>query len=103
MSINTTQANITVEQDLVGDYVFVFKQELLSAVESGASDLVIDMALVRILGSSAIGVLACAVNTLKLSGGTITLQHLNPDILRVLKLMGMTKTFVIQDHDHDTE
>lgn len=74
-----------------------FKESILSVIDSGESNLVIDMSKVQILGSSAIGVLASAVNTLKLSRGTVTLRGLSPDILRVLKLMGMTRTFIIQE------
>jgi anti-anti-sigma factor len=97
MTTKAVEANVVAEQDLVGDYVLEFKDSILAAIDSGENNLVIDMTNVQILGSSAIGVLASAVNTLKLSQGTVTLKGLSPDILRVLKLMGMTRTFNIQE------
>ena len=97
MATNLVEPHIIVERDLVGDYVFEFKEQVLSALETGGLELIIDMSNVRLMGSSAIGVLGSAVNTMKLSNGTVGLKGLNPDILRVLKLMGMTKTFKIYE------
>ncbi|MGD9128150.1 MAG: STAS domain-containing protein [Planctomycetia bacterium] len=96
MSTETTGPVIVAKSDLVGDYVYEFKEEVLSAIETERNELVIDLSNVQILSSSAIGVLARAVNTLSPSNRAVVLRGVSPDILRVLNLMGVTPFFKIQ-------
>ncbi|HEX3747921.1 MAG TPA: STAS domain-containing protein [Bryobacteraceae bacterium] len=64
-------------------------------VDQGVRDLTIDLAGVRMVDSSGIGLLIAAYNSLRKVGGRIALIHASNDVLELFRSMRMHQHFSI--------
>jgi anti-sigma B factor antagonist len=65
------------------------KAAIRAATERGATTLVVDLGDVTFIDSTAIGVLLAARERLRQSGGALELVCAEPNVLRVLEIVGM--------------
>jgi anti-sigma B factor antagonist len=65
------------------------KAALGAAIDRGATTVVVDMDEVTFIDSTAIGVLLAARERLRQSGGALELVCVEPNVLRVLEIVGM--------------
>jgi anti-sigma B factor antagonist len=65
------------------------KAALGDAIDRGATTVVVDLGEVTFIDSTAIGVLLGARERLRLSGGMLELVCVEPNVLRVLEIVGM--------------
>jgi len=79
---------------LMGDLTAVLVPELQAALkkmlDSGARELVFDLANTTMLDSSGMGLLIAAANSLARNGGKIRVTNVSPDIFRLLQSMRLT-------------
>jgi anti-sigma B factor antagonist len=64
-------------------------------VEEGVRDLVVDLADVRMVDSSGIGLLISAYNSLRKVGGRLAVIHASADILELFRTMRMHQHFSV--------
>jgi anti-anti-sigma factor len=83
------------DADLVSAHVAVFRSRLRDVVSSGVLHLTVDLAGVRLVDSSGIGLLVAAHNSLKKSGGELAVIHASQDILDLLRTMRIHQHFSV--------
>jgi anti-anti-sigma factor len=71
------------------------RAEMRGVVEDGVRDLVIDLAGVRMVDSSGLGLLIAAHNSLKKLGGSFAVIHASGDLLALLRSMRMHQHFSV--------
>ena len=84
---------ITLAKDLVVSTAPELRQAMKSAIDGGASSLVIDLAKVRIIDSTGLGLLVAAHNTLSKQGGALSVVNTSPDLLGLFKSMRLDQHF----------
>ncbi len=75
------------EHDIVASVVNDMQHELQRLVDDGVRTVVIDMTRVDMLDSIGIGLLIATHNSLQAVGGALVLEHVNPDIRKLLSVM----------------
>jgi anti-sigma B factor antagonist len=79
---------------LMGELTAVLVPELQASLKetlnSGARELVFDLASTTMLDSSGMGLLIAAANSLARSGGKVRVINVSPDIFRLLQNMRLT-------------
>jgi anti-anti-sigma factor len=79
---------------LMGELTAVLVPELQASLKetlnSGARELVFDLASTKMLDSSGMGLLIASANTLARSGGKVRVINVSPDIFRLLQNMRLT-------------
>ena len=60
-----------------------------AAIDAGATRVVVDLSEVTFIDSTAIGVLLAARERLRRSGGSLDVVCVEPNVLRVLEIVGM--------------
>jgi anti-sigma B factor antagonist len=73
------------------------RDQLDALFVGGASSLVIDMSGATFLDSTALGVLVSALTTCRDLGGQVHLMVTEPQILRVLRITGLTDAFTLHE------
>ncbi len=63
--------------------------------DAGYTDFVVDLTAVSFIDSTGLGVLVGAVKTLRDSGGHLVLVVDQPQVLRMLRITGLTEVFAI--------
>jgi anti-anti-sigma factor len=71
------------------------RAELRGIVSEGIRDLVVDLAGVRMVDSSGIGLLMAAHNSLRRSGGQLTIVNASTDLLELFRSMRMHQHFSV--------
>lgn len=71
------------------------KEELLAAIDDGALQVVIDIAGVNFIDSSALGVLIGGVKRLKPKGGRIVLVSTDENVNWIFRITGLNSVFDI--------
>jgi anti-anti-sigma factor len=71
------------------------RRQLKEFVDGGATDIVIDLADVKIVDSIGISVLFAAHNTLKKIGGKFSVINVSPDLEKLFRRVGLTLHFSI--------
>lgn len=71
------------------------RAKMRDIVEQGARDLVVDLADVRIVDSSGIGLLISAYNSLRKVGGRLAVVHVSTDLLELFQTMRMHQHFSV--------
>jgi anti-anti-sigma factor len=69
--------------------------KLRGAVEEGVRELVIDLAGVRMVDSSGLGLLIAAHNSLRKVGGQLAVIHASEDLLELFRSMRMHQHFSV--------
>jgi anti-sigma B factor antagonist len=72
-----------------------FRDDLIALVEEGVMHIVVDLAGVTFIDSTALGVLIGGVRRLHPSGGRLVLVATGRPVLRALTLTGLDKVFAI--------
>ena len=70
-------------------------------VEEGVRDLVIDLADVRMVDSSGIGLLISAYNSLRKVGGRLAVIHVSADMLELFRSMRMHQHFSVSGNGEE--
>jgi anti-anti-sigma factor len=83
------------EGDLVAAGLPAFRSRLREIAASGTLHLTVDLAGVRSVDSSGIGLLVAAHNSLKKSGGRLAVIHASKDILELLRTMRIHQHFAV--------
>ncbi|MHB1361202.1 MAG: STAS domain-containing protein [Thermoleophilia bacterium] len=77
------------------------KENLLAALEDGALKIVIDMASVHFIDSSALGVLIGGVKRLKPKGGRLVLVSVDENVNWIFQITGLNSVFDIYSSHED--
>ena len=79
------------------------RSQLRGLLQDGVKDLVVDLAEVRMVDSSGIGLLISAHNSLRKKGGKLALIHASPDLLDLFQTMRMHQHFSVSGTEGNTE
>ena len=71
------------------------RSKMRGIVEEGVKDLTVDLADVRMVDSSGIGLLISAYNSLRKVGGQFALIHVSPELMDLFKTMRMHQHFTV--------
>lgn len=74
-----------------------FKADLYALVDEGAKDIVVDLAAVSFIDSTALGVLIGGVRRVRPAGGSIVLVTDGRAVKRALALTGLDRVFTVCD------
>ncbi len=83
-------------EDIVASMSKEFKAELQALLEETPQELVVDLTGVEMIDSVGLGVLVATHNSLKKSGGRLTVTNASDDIFSLLRTMRLDKHFEIQ-------
>ena len=86
---------IEVHGDIEMETVSDLRERMLELVRSGSRHFVVDLNGVSFIDSTGLGVLVGALKRVQAEGGTMRLVCRQPHVLRVLRLTGLDKVFVI--------
>ncbi|HTW20655.1 MAG TPA: STAS domain-containing protein [Mycobacteriales bacterium] len=73
------------------------RDALLSLINEGATDLVVDLEGVSFVDSTGLGVLVSATKRVQSKGGSMTVICTRPQTLKVLKITGLESIFAVRD------
>lgn len=73
------------------------REQLISLVDSGQRNLVVNLEGVEFLDSTGLGVLVGGLKRVRSAGGDLSLICTQRRILKVLEITGLTKVFAIHD------
>ena len=79
------------------------KQQMISLLEKGASQMVIDLTKVEYLDSTALGVLIGGLKRMREKDGNLAIVCPNPRIRRVFEITGLDKIFDIYNSSEDAQ
>jgi anti-sigma B factor antagonist len=79
------------------------KEKLVSAIEGGCSNVVIDMESVGFIDSSGLGVLVSALRRARERDGSVRLVCTRDNILKILRITGLDKVFPIFSEKSEAE
>ena len=68
------------------------EEELAAAVEHGAQRVVVDLAMVSFMDSTALGALVAAHKRLRLASGDLSIVSDDPRVVRVFQITGLDRT-----------
>lgn len=71
------------------------REALVGAIDKGSSVVIVDLLHVGFLDSSGLGVLVSGLKRAKERGGDLLLVSSSEDVLKVLRITGLTKVFSI--------
>jgi len=99
LDINVDRAQSVCTMTLVGE-VDVYtaprmKEELVSAIESGCNNVIIDMEGVGFIDSSGLGVLVSALRRARERDGAVRVVCTRDNILKIFRITGLDKVFPI--------
>lgn len=77
------------------------KQQMISLLESGANELVVDLTKVDYLDSTALGVLIGGLKRMRERDGNMVLVCPSPRIRRVFEITGLDKIFEIYNNQEE--
>ena len=69
------------------------REVLVTLVNEGQADLVVDMADVSFMDSSGLGVLVGVLKRCRTAGGSLVLRHVTPTTGKVLAITGLDRVF----------
>jgi anti-anti-sigma factor len=93
ISQESTVAVVHPEGDLVAAALPALRSRLREMTAAGVRHLTVDLAGVKFVDSSGIGLLVSAHNTLKRAGGDLTVIHASNDILDLFRTMRIHQHF----------
>lgn len=76
----------------------VFKETVYKVIESGKTDIIIDLNGLEFMDSTGLGVLVAALKKTSTEGGKISLICDKRNILKVFSITGLDKVFSIYDN-----
>ena len=79
------------------------KQQMISILEGGARELVVDLAKVDYLDSTALGVLIGGIKRMRERDGNMVLICPSPRIRRVFEITGLDKIFDMYDTEGEAQ
>jgi len=82
-------------ENIVAATVPELRLKMRGVVEEGVRELVIDLADVRMVDSSGIGLLISAYNSLRKVGGRLAVIHASADLLELFQSMRMHQHFSV--------
>ncbi len=88
---------LKISDDITSTFIEVIHRELDEMVEDGIVNITFDMTDVDIVDSTGIGFIIRVQNSLKEKGGSLNLRGVNPDILKMMKIMRLDKHFSIEE------
>lgn len=77
------------------------KEELVSVVESGCANVIVDMEKVGFIDSSGLGVLVSALRRARERDGVVRIVCTRDNILKIFRITGLDKVFPIFDNIAD--
>jgi anti-anti-sigma factor len=91
---------VTLEGDLDHQTADRLRRVVLTALSDGAASLVLDCEQLAFIDSSGLGVLIEAHKAADAQGGSVTIRHASPQMLRLLDVTGLNGMLTI---DSDSE
>ncbi len=83
-------------KDIVASMVDEFRKKLLILIDKGNNDLGIDLTGVEMIDSVGLGVLIATHNSLRKTGGKLTVTNVSKDIYGLFKTMRLDQHFEIR-------
>lgn len=93
---NGGQTIITPQENIVCSTAESFRDELLSLLEEGVMDLVIDISNVEMVDSDGLSAFIAAHKALKAAGGKLTVCGASRDIVVFFRIMHLDRQFTIK-------
>jgi len=79
------------------------KQKMISLLDAGAQQMIVDLSKVEYLDSTALGVLIGGLKRMRERDGNLSLICPSPRIRRVFEITGLDKIFEIYNSERDAE
>lgn len=73
-----------------------FKDALIALTEQNAGSLALNCTELQYIDSTGLGALVAVLKRVKSAGGSISLSHLRPNLLKLFKITNLDKVFVIE-------
>lgn len=86
---------LTPVTDIVASTAPELRAQMKAALADGARELAVDLAAVRMIDSTGIGLLVAAHNSLAKSGGALVIVNAQPDLLGLFKSLRLDQHFSI--------
>jgi anti-sigma B factor antagonist len=74
-----------------------FKERLLTLIEEGKTQLVVDLTKATFIDSTTLGVLVGGVKRLRPTDGSLTLVCTDPSIIKIFEITGLDRVFPIHN------
>ncbi|MGM0442560.1 MAG: STAS domain-containing protein [Fibrobacterota bacterium] len=87
---------IEIREDIVSSTVGHLHEEVSDIIAEGVQHITFDMSEVDIIDSTGIGFIIKVQNSLQKDGGLLSLRNVNPDIIRMFKVMRLDKHIEIE-------
>ncbi|MBP7933726.1 MAG: STAS domain-containing protein [Phycisphaerae bacterium] len=85
-------------RDIVISYVETFRRELLSLIDQGHLNLVIDLDGVSMIDSKGLAIFMLCYKSLSAKGGKLTVLTSDQDLRYLFKVMRMDEMFTVTDN-----
>lgn len=99
MIVVTREENRTIIRpdgnDIVASTVPALRLKMQEMVGAGVRDMVVDLAGIRMVDSSGIGLLISAYNSLRKAGGQFAVIHASPELVELFQSMRMHQHFSV--------
>jgi anti-anti-sigma factor len=89
------RAVIRPEADVVAASVADLRARMRGLIGAGVRDLVVDLSGVRMVDSAGLGLLISAHNSLRKTGGQISVVHASPDVYELFRTMRIHQHFSV--------
>lgn len=73
------------------------REQLITLVEAGSKDIIVNLEGVEFLDSTGLGVLVAGLKRVKTADGTLSIVCTKEKVLKVFKITGLTKVFPIHE------
>lgn len=94
-TVSEEAAVVQAEGDLVAANLPALRAKLRDMVAAGTRQLTLDLEATKMVDSAGIGLLISAHNSLKKSGGALTVIHASKDILELFQTMRIHQHFTV--------
>jgi anti-sigma B factor antagonist len=91
------QIIIMPEYNIVSSKAQEFKDEIMNKINDSIKSLTIDLTHVEMIDSSGLSVFVATHNSLKNSGGTLTVSNASNDIKKLFKVTRLDQHFAVSD------
>lgn len=78
-----------------------FKEALIALIEHNPGSLSLDCSDLQYIDSTGLGALVAVLKRVKSAGGSISLSHLRPNLLKLFKITNLDKVFVIEGDERN--
>ncbi len=86
---------VRAQQDIVASFSNEFREQLLEKIQSGATELEVDLTDVKMVDSVGLGVFIAAHNSLQEKNGKLSVTGVSKDLMTLFRTMRLDRHFTI--------